>query len=272
MTSQRDEMANPGATASTSAGESAVDRRTPPPLVVSAPDGTDAPDRPDARPDAPATDEDGVVLAEDDIILEKGDEPVGAEHGPVTPADRQTLADPADEGELGTPAEPVIPAGRGTSVPAGSPDDPAATAAPGERDVFGAARGVGEPGTVPASTDPADDLAAEPPAGRAAEAATPGPAGRETATAEPAAAGGIPAATLAEQQWPQIMALFVDDPHGSVERAAAAASEVAAALTASLEREQDQLRASWRDNASTEDLRTALQQYRAFCGRLESLG
>lgn len=265
MTSQRDEMADPGATASTSAGESPVDRRTPPPLVVSDPDGTDAPDRPGARPDAPAAEEDGVILAEDDIILEKVDQPVGAEHGPVTPADRETLADPADEGEqLGTPSEPVIPAGRGTSVPAGSPDDPAATAAPGERDVFGAARGVGEPGTVPASTDPADDLAAEP--------ATTESADRKAATAEPAAAGGIPAAALAEQQWPQIMALFVDDPHGSVERAAAAASEVAAALTASLEREQERLRASWRDNASTEDLRTALQQYRAFCGRLESLG
>jgi hypothetical protein len=130
----------------------------------------------------------------------------------------------------------------------------------------------GERGTVPASTDPADDLAADSPAGRAAEPATPGPAGRETATAEPAEAGGIPAAAVAEQQWPQIMALFVDDPHGSVERAAAAASEVAAALTASLEREQERLRASWRDNASTEDLRTALQQYRAFCGRLEGLG
>jgi hypothetical protein len=204
--------------------------------------------------------EDDVILDKNDVILDKQDERATAGRGPAAP------------GEPGTPAEPVIPAGRGTSVPAGSPDDPAATAAPGERDVFGAARGVGEPGTVPASTDPADDLAAEPPAGRAAEPATPGPAGRETATTEPAAAGRIPAAALAEQQWPQIMALFVDDPHGSVERAAAAASEVAAALTASLEREQDQLRASWRDNASTEDLRTALQQYRAFCGRLESLG
>jgi hypothetical protein len=103
------------------------------------------------------------------------------------------------------------------------------------------------------------------------EPATTG-AGRGTATAEPAAAGGMPAAALAEQQWPQIMALFVDDPRGSVERAAAAASEAAAALTASLEREQERLRASWHDNASTEDLRTTLQQYRAFCGRLEGLG
>lgn len=202
MTSQRDEMAGPGATAGS----------------------------------APS--------AEDDIILEKDD-------------------------ELGAPAEPVIPAGRGTSVPAGSPADPAVAPAPGKRDVFGAARGVGEPGTVPAPTGPADDPAAErvTPEPVPADSASAG-----SATARPAAAGEIPAAALAEQQWPQILALFVDDPRGSVERAAAAASEVAAAFTASLEREQEQLRASWRDDSSTEGLRTALQQYRAFCGRLEDLG
>jgi hypothetical protein len=203
-------------------------------------------------------------MAGDDVILAKEDEPVVAGHDAAAPEGRDTLAEPDD---AGTPAEPVIPAGRGTSVPAGRPSDTQAAAAAGEPDMFGAARGVGEPGTVPAPTDPADDLAAGPAAGRGA-----GPATQQTATAAPAAAGGVPAAALAEQQWSQIMALFVDDPRGSVERAAAAASEVAAALTASLEREQDHLRASWRDDPSTEDLRTALQQYRAFCGRLEGLG
>ena len=191
----------------------------------------------------------GPVADEDDVILAREDEPAGAKPDPAAPGNRDALAGPDDPG---TPAEPVIPAGRGTSVPA---DGPAATAAPGEGDVFGAARGVGEPGTVPAVTDPADDLATD-----------------QTVSGQAATAGEIPAAALAEQRWPQIMALFVDDPRGSVERAAAAASEVAAALTASLEREQDRLRASWRDDPSTEDLRTALQRYRAFCGRLEDLG
>jgi len=250
MTSQRDEMTGRGAAADSRAAES-EDQTSQPPLVVGGPDDTDAPDRPDARPDAPLADE-------DDVILAKEDEPVAAERGPAGPGDR---ARPADEDELGGSTE-AVPAGRGTSVPAGGPAAaPGGPAAPGERDVFGAARGVGEPATVPAPTDGA---AGAVPAG----ASTAGPA----AAGEPAAAGGIPAAALAEQQWPQIMALFVDDPHGSVERAAAAAREVAAALTASLDREQQRLRASWQDNASTEDLRTALQQYRAFCGRLEGLG
>ncbi len=67
--------------------------------------------------------------------------------------------------------------------------------------------------------------------------------------------------------------MFVDDPKGSVQRAAAAAEEVAKAFVASLQREQAALRASWENggDTSTEDLRTALQQYRAFCGRLEGL-
>ena len=87
------------------------------------------------------------------------------------------------------------------------------------------------------------------------------------------AGDGVPAAALSEQQWPAIQAMFVDDPKGSVQRAAAAADEVAKAFVASLQREQAALRASWENGAdtSTEDLRTALQQYRAFCSRLEGL-
>ena len=65
--------------------------------------------------------------------------------------------------------------------------------------------------------------------------------------------------------------MFVDDPKGSVQRAAAAADEVVKALVASIEREQAALNTAWENDASTEDLRTALQQYRAFCGRLEGL-
>jgi malate synthase len=86
-----------------------------------------------------------------------------------------------------------------------------------------------------------------------------------------ATGGGIPAAALAEQQWPAIQAMFVDDPKGSVQRAAAATDEVVKAFVASLEREQAALRATWEHDTTTEDLRTALQQYRAFCGRLEGL-
>jgi hypothetical protein len=106
-------------------------------------------------------------------------------------------------------------------------------------------------------------------------AASPAEAGTLAASAGEPAAGpngdGVPAAALAGQQWPAIQAMFVDDPKGSVERAAAAADEVVKAFVASLQREQTALRAAWEKDTSTEDLRTALQQYRAFCGRLEGL-
>jgi len=89
--------------------------------------------------------------------------------------------------------------------------------------------------------------------------------------AAPAGTGGvIPAAALSEQQWRAIQATFVDDPKGSVRRAAAAADEVMKAFVASLGREQAALRATWENDTTTEDLRTALQQYRAFCSRLTS--
>src|SRR5882724_12155461 len=94
----------------------------------------------------------------------------------------------------------------------------------------------------------------------------------EPAVSDPAAAAagvGIPAAAQSEQQWPAIQAMFVDDPKGSVQRGAAAADEVVKAFAASIEREQAALHAAWQNDATTEDLRTALQQYRAFCGRLQ---
>ena len=122
------------------------------------------------------------------------------------------------------------------------------------------------PGTRAAVGEPGVDGIGDP--------AVPSPAGAETG--DPAAGttgNGLPAAALSEQQWPAIQAMFVDDPQASVQRAAAAAEEVAKAFVASLQREQVALRASWQDagDATTEDLRTALQQYRAFCGRLEGL-
>jgi hypothetical protein len=123
--------------------------------------------------------------------------------------------------------------------------------------------------------DDPDALAAEPDVAEPLATEHPGDLGDPSATSGTALTGDrpdtIPAAALAEQQWPSIQALFVDNPRGAVERAAAAAGEVAVSLIATLEREQAELRTSWPQDADTEDLRTALQRYRAFCGRLEGL-
>jgi len=233
MTSQRDETV----------GHRAGDEIEDDPILVERHDeilgGPPAEDR--AADDAPARDE----LASDQIASDgpASDELAGRHAAPGT-------------GSTGLDQDPpplVVPAG-----PA-SADDPAA---PGWASTSGAQAAAPEPG-VPVTP------------GSAPAAASTAAAGSPVASAGEPAAGpngdGVPAAALAGQQWPAIQAMFVDDPKGSVERAAAAADEVVKAFVASLQREQTALRAAWEKDTSTEDLRTALQQYRAFCGRLEGL-
>ena len=156
-------------------------------------------------------------------------------------------------------------------VPAGpaSADDPAApgwASTPGAQAAAPQSEVPVTPGSAPVGASTA---------GASTAGAGPVAAGTPAASASDPAGGpngdGVPAAALAGQQWPAIQAMFVDDPKGSVERAAAAADEVVKAFVASLQREQTSLRAAWEKDTTTEDLRTALQQYRAFCGRLEGL-
>jgi hypothetical protein len=196
-------------------------------------------------PGRPATEPPSDPMTSDELA---GDELVGRHAAPET-------------GGIGLDEDPpplVVPAG---PAPA---DDPAA---PGWASTSGAQAATPEPEAPVTPGHAAAD----------ASTADAGPAGAglpATSTSEPAGGpngGGIPAAALAGQQWPAIQAMFVDDPKGSVERAAAATDEVVKAFVASLQREQAGLRAAWEKDTTTEDLRTALQQYRAFCGRLEGL-
>ena len=70
-------------------------------------------------------------------------------------------------------------------------------------------------------------------------------------------------------RWHEIQAMFVDDPHSSAEMAAGLVDESVQALFASVREQQDSLLAAWHgENADTEELRTAVQHYRAFGGRL----
>ena len=70
-------------------------------------------------------------------------------------------------------------------------------------------------------------------------------------------------------RWHEIQAMFVDDPHTSAEMAAGLVDDSVQALVASVREQQDSLLAAWHgDNAGTEELRAAVQHYRAFGGRL----
>ena len=72
------------------------------------------------------------------------------------------------------------------------------------------------------------------------------------------------------KRWTDIQTAFVDEPRRAVERADELVAEVIKRLADSFARERSRLEGQWGrgDNVSTEDLRVALQRYRAFFDRL----
>ena len=72
--------------------------------------------------------------------------------------------------------------------------------------------------------------------------------------------------------WNEIQAMFVDDPRASIERAASLVNDQAEALIQSVRERQRSMQSAWQaDDAGTEELRVALQHYRAFWNSLEDL-
>jgi hypothetical protein len=72
------------------------------------------------------------------------------------------------------------------------------------------------------------------------------------------------------KRWTDIQTAFVDEPRRAVERADELVAEVIKRLADSFATERSRLEGQWGrgDNVSTEDLRVALQRYRAFFDRL----
>jgi hypothetical protein len=90
--------------------------------------------------------------------------------------------------------------------------------------------------------------------------------------AEPESVPEAPAASSTASlstRWHEIQAMFVDDPRASAELAAGLVDESIQALVAFVKEEQDSLLEAWhREDAGTEELRTAVRHYRAFGNRL----
>jgi hypothetical protein len=90
--------------------------------------------------------------------------------------------------------------------------------------------------------------------------------------AEPEPIPGSPAASATageSTRWHEIQVMFVDDPRSAVETAAGLVDDSSQAVVAFVKEQQDSLRAAWRgEDAGTEELRVALQRYRAFGTRL----
>jgi hypothetical protein len=72
--------------------------------------------------------------------------------------------------------------------------------------------------------------------------------------------------------WNEVQAMFVDDPRASIERAAGLVDDRVKSLIESVTERQRSMQSAWQaDDAGTEELRVALQRYRAFWNSLEDL-
>ncbi|MGH2527360.1 MAG: hypothetical protein ACRDG2_11500 [Actinomycetota bacterium] len=71
-------------------------------------------------------------------------------------------------------------------------------------------------------------------------------------------------------RWDEVQARFVDDPRGTVKDADALVNDVMERLTQTFTDERSSLESRWSEgkDASTEDLRVAMQRYRSFFARL----
>jgi hypothetical protein len=71
-------------------------------------------------------------------------------------------------------------------------------------------------------------------------------------------------------RWDEVQARFVDDPRGTVKDADALVNDVVQRLTQTFTDERSSLESQWSEgkDASTEDLRVAMQRYRSFFARL----
>ncbi len=74
-------------------------------------------------------------------------------------------------------------------------------------------------------------------------------------------------------RWNSIQTGFVDEPRSAVEQADSLVAEAMQHITETFASERTKMQNQWNNggNASTEDLRLALQQYRSLFNRLTSI-
>jgi hypothetical protein len=127
----------------------------------------------------------------------------------------------------------------------------------------------------PALTEAAHDSAATEVAhGPAAAGVPPAAAEIPRAAAAPPAAAAAPGSpgSIAPQRWSEILTTFVDDPRGSVKMAADAVDSAIEEIVTSVRARQQALASSWQDSgADTEQLRSALREYRRFGAQIQRM-
>ena len=118
----------------------------------------------------------------------------------------------------------------------------------------------------PSAADDRAVLDRDPVTGRE-EFSHPAEAGDRTMLFRPEEAGQF------RTRWTDVQGAFVDSPRSAVERADSLVAETMKRLAEMFSEERAKLEAQWDrgDNVTTEDLRVALQRYRAFFSRLLSI-
>jgi hypothetical protein len=207
-------------------------------------------------------------------------------------AETQDRQEPAAEHQAGEPA-PAFWRAQG-EAPAPLERDPA----DGETVVKDPAPAVAPEPAATQAQEPAVAMAHEPAMTEAQEPAVPGPrdealptmaeaeqqqvrpepavaeAEQQPVTPEPAATGAGPpaAAMVTPQRWSEILVAFVDDPRGSVKMAADAVDEAFGEFVKTVRLRQRDLASTWQSaGADTEQLRTALREYRKLGQRVQQL-
>ena len=208
-----------------------------------------------------------------------GDDQVAAESLPVAPDHPDVVAD--DQPVSADEVRMIVTVDNQDGA-AAADDDGHATAGESEPDIAAVVpAGDAVPGGSPSAfaSGDADDA----PAGAAGIGGTPAPDTNQrladeatpTTTAgfslEPGSAQGAGSLSAAGR-WPEIQAMFVDDPRASVELAAGLVDDSVEAFIASVKQLQSSLRSiSGSSDADTEQLRKALQRYRSCWRHLHSI-
>jgi hypothetical protein len=255
-------------------------------------------------------DDDVIVISEEDVSYDTEDENDAADpadasaHDDLAANDQATQAVPSETGRFGTMTaagdaatpgdvdtdpdthpvtEPVTPASSSygdsaytpgysglTPADAADPADPAdpaasvddTTSTSGTGSLNGSGTGTGSAIPMPGADAPSAATPATP-----VTPVTPAIPVTPVTPATPAASEAAP-----DSNWPQIQSLFVDDPQAAVRQAADVAGGALAALVAAANNREQTLRDSWQgDSTGTEELRTALRDYRDLAGRLSAL-
>jgi hypothetical protein len=127
------------------------------------------------------------------------------------------------------------------------------------------------PAAAAAVPEPTVAVAREPVVDGTEESASSGIMAHDPLASSDSAVPAPPGAITA-QRWSEIMAGFVDDPRGSVKVAADAVDSAVEELLASVRARQQALASSWQsDEADTEQLRTALREYRSFAAQVQRM-